>query len=162
MTVQSKELKNGEIQEPRYRSPTAIVRPAVAVYYSVRLLQFIAWALLAMSTFGNYITFIGGWQAWKWDWWRPVESLGSITWSMVFAAVAYQGVFAVLQWGTKALRWWLVYGLALIASAIPSFLTYNAWAGPFFAAHIGAIFAAIVIGLASIGADALPEWVLVG
>ena len=143
-------------------SPTAVVSPGTAAYYAIRILRVIAFILLIMSTFGNYITFIGGWDAFRWSWSRPIASLQAVVWPMAIAAVVYQGTFSALQWGMKALRYWLVYGIALLASAIPSFLTYNAWAGPFLSAQIGVFFAGTIVLVASVGADALPEWVLVG
>lgn len=153
MAVQSKALKDGKAEEPRaYRSPTALVAPVAVALMAIRILRVIAFLLIAMSIFGNYVTFIGGWAQLSW----------AINWSMAIVAIAYQLIFGVLQWGMKALRWWLVYLFALFASAIPSFLTYHAWAGPYLSIHIGALFAFILVGLAAIGADALPEWVLVG
>lgn len=162
MAVKSTALKNGEAQQTRYRSPTAIMTPSAAVVVMVRLLRLLAVLLLALSTFGNYVTFAGGWGALGWDWAKLPASIAAINWPMVIAAIVFQGVFAALQWGSKAMRWWLLYGLALLVSAIPSFLTYNAWAGSYFSAQIGAFFAGTIIFLAAIGADALPEWVLVG
>lgn len=152
MSVKSTALKNGEPQQARYRSPTAVIPPGHAAGCAVRIMQAIALILLALSTFGNYVTFIGGWDSLGW----PVNLL------MVGAAAVYQAVFSALQWGMKALRNWPMYTLALIGSAIPSFLTYNAWAGPFLSVHLGVYVTVLIIGLASLGADAIPEWVLVG
>lgn len=117
---------------------------------TINLLRIIACVLIIASTWGNYIVFVGGWGAWY-----PIDWM-----AMVWAAV-YQALCSVFQWGFKALRWWMLYLVALIASAIPSFLTYNAWLGPYLAVQIGPVVAMIVIGLATLGADALPEWVLV-
>lgn len=130
---------------------TAVVPHGAVIRAMVFILRTIALILLVLSTFGNYVTFIGGWPQWSW----------SISWPMAGAAVAYQALFSVIQWGAKAARWWLVYTVALLASAVPSFLTYYGWAGSYLTVQVGAIMAFIIIGLATIGADALPEWVLV-
>lgn len=161
MAVRSAHLKDGEAA-PRYRNPTAIVQPVAAVIAMVRLLRLLALVLLVLSTFGNYVAFAGGWEALGWDWSDLPTSIAAISWPMAGAALVYQGIFAAIQWGSKAVQWWLLYTVALLASAIPSFLTYNAWAGPYLSAQIGALLAGAVVFVAAVGADALPEWVLVG
>jgi hypothetical protein len=158
MTVKSTELKNGEPKQARYRSPTAMVDPYVAAHATILMLRGVSILLLLLSTFGNYIAFIGGWNApWR------------LAWPIIAAAVLYQVVFSLAQWGTKALArathnwaWGLGYAFALIASAVPSFLAYNGWAGPWLAFQVGVWPAGIIIFIAAVGADALPEWVLVG
>jgi hypothetical protein len=144
MSVESKPLRSS------VRSPHVVPRSAVIVAM-IWMLRIISLALLIVSTFGNYVQFVGGWdQYWP------------INWAIVGGAAAYQLICSVFQWGFKAQRWWMPYALALIASAIPSFLTYNAWAGPYLSAQVGGVVAGLLILGATIGADALPEWVLVG
>jgi hypothetical protein len=138
---------------PATRTPHVLPRSAVIVA-TITMLRIVALALIVASTFGNYVQFAGGWPA-------PGGVL-PLDWLIIGAAVAYQLICSVFQWGFKALRWWLPYAVALIASAIPSFLTYNAWAGPYLSAQLGSIIAGVLILAATIGADALPEWVLVG
>lgn len=149
-------------EEPRKAYSTHVFGRATTIRWTIRILRVVAWALLVMSTFGNYVQFVGGWEQVYWNWRDLAGSIGSIAWLAVLFAVIFQGVFSLLQWGAKANRWWLLYSFALLGSAIPSFLTYNAWAGPYLTAQIGAALAVVVIGLAVIGADALPEWILVG
>lgn len=149
-------------QEERRAYSTHVFGRSVVIRWTIRVLRFVAWALLIMSTFGNYVQFAGGWEYVSWSWRDLAGSLAAISWLAVFFAVLFQVVFSLIQWGSKANRWWLLYIFALLGSAIPSFLTYNAWAGPYLAAQIGTVFAVVVIGLAVIGADALPEWILVG
>lgn len=135
---------------PRRRTP-AVVSAGRVITLMFWMLRFFAVLLILGSTFGNYVQFVGGWNvAWP------------VSWTAIGFAVFYQLVCSVLQWGFKAVRWWPLYGLALIASAIPSFLTYNAWAGSYLTAQFGTALAFVIMGLAVIAADALPEWVLVG
>lgn len=147
MTVKNEPLR------PTARSPHVLPRSSVIVA-TIWMLRIIALALLVASTFGNYVQFIGGWPA-------PGRSM-PFSWLVLGAAAGYQLICSLFQWGFKAQRWWLPYALALIASAIPSFLTYNSWAGPYLSAQLGSIIAGLLILGATIGADALPEWVLVG
>lgn len=153
MTVQQSPLVNGKPAEETRgvsrRSPAMVSRGGV-IGATIFMLRVLALLLIVASTFGNYVQFMGGWERY----W-PVSA------AVVGLAAAYQVVCSLFQWGFKALGWWLPYGIALIASAIPSFLTYNAWAGPELAVSIGPILAGVVILLCTIGADALPEWVLV-
>lgn len=170
MSVKSSTLHDGKTEDARrraYRSPTAVVEPDSAVRVMVIVLRVAAVLLLVFSTFGNYVTFAGGWDALGWNWRDLGASFAAINWPMVVAAIVFQIIFAALQWGAKAAAadeplWWWAYAFALIASAVPSFLTYNSWAGPFLAFHIGGLFAGVLIFIASAGGDALPEWVLVG
>lgn len=166
MTVKSRRIspRYGEDEErvgARTYS-TYMFSESTVIRWAIRILRFVAWALLVMSTFGNYVQFAGGWERIYWSWRDLGGSLAAISWGAVAFAVVFQAVFSLIQWGAKAQRWWLLYTLGLLASAIPSFLTYNAWAGPYLTAQIGAAFTVAIIGLAAIGADALPEWVLVG
>lgn len=118
---------------------------------TITILRVLAVLLIFTSTFGNYVQFVGGW-----------EFAASVNAVALALAIGYQALCSVLQWGFKALRWWPLYALFLLASAIPSFLTYNAWAGPYLTAQFGAALAFGMLGIAVIAADALPEWVLVG
>lgn len=140
-------LKDG--QRIDRRSPHVVSRSGI-IRLTIFILRVIAVLLIVASTFGNYVQFVGGWE-----YWRPIN------WPAVAFAVTYQALCSVFQWGFKALRWWVPYVIALIASAIPSFLTYNAWAGPYLSVLIGSILSAAATGIAVVGADALPEWVLI-
>jgi hypothetical protein len=142
--VQSAPLQKKQARSPHLVSQTWVIGLTIA------LLRVVAILLMIASTFGNYVQFVGGWDA-----------ISPISWVIVALAVAYQVICSVFQWGFKALRWWALYVFALIASAVPSFLTYNAWAGPYLAAQLGSVVGTGLIALAVIGADALPEWVLV-
>jgi hypothetical protein len=135
---------------PRARKPHMVSADRV-VGITIAILRFLAILLIISSAFGNYVQFVGGWN-----------NLGPLNAVALGLAIGYQALCSVLQWGFKALRWWPLYAFFLLASAIPSFLTYNAWAGPYFMTQFGPILAIGLIGIAVIAADALPEWVLVG
>lgn len=144
MTVKSEPLNRPVRPSPAVMPRGCVITGALAV------LRVIAVALILMSTFGNYVQFVGGWESYA-----PIQ-----TTPLIYAAL-YQGVCCVLQWGFKAMRWWLPYVFALLASAAPSFLTYNPVIGPYLAGQIGMYGAIIIVFLLVLAGDALPEWVLV-
>lgn len=152
MAVKSSELINGKApEEPRRKRPSAALMSRGGVIGAMVLtLRIIALILIVASTFGNYVQFMGGWERYL-----------PIGWVVVGIAALYQLICSLLQWGFKAGGMWIPYTLALLASAAPSFLTYNAWAGPYLAAQLGPLLGTIILFIATIGADALPEWVLV-
>lgn len=154
MTVKSEPLIHGkpmgdEEKRPARRTPAMVSRGGV-IAAMIFILRIMAVLLILMSTFGNYVLFAGGWERYL-----PIDI------AVVGLAAFYQLICCLLQWGFKAARWWLPYGLALLASAIPSFLTYNALVGPYLMTQIGPILAGAFILISVIGGDALPEWVLV-
>jgi hypothetical protein len=155
MAVRSIPTRNGKTEDEeqgRRRKPSpAMVSKNGVIGAMIFILRIIALILMVASTFGNYVQFMGGWERY----W-PIDLV------VVGLAVLYQIIFSLLQWGFKAGEMWIPYFLALVASAIPSFLTYNAWTGPYLAVQIGPLLGYIVLLAATIGADALPEWVLVG
>src|SRR5262245_10690966 len=101
--------------------------------FAVWLLWIGSAALLILSTFGNYVQFVGGWDAITWPW------LSTRSAAAVGAALIYQGIFSPAQWGFKARRWWFPYAGSVLLSAIPSFLTYNAWAGAWLQQYLGVV-----------------------
>lgn len=136
---------------PRAARPSPAVMPrGCVISVALAMLRVIALGLILMSTFGNYVQFVGGWTAF----WPP-------QWTPLMYAAIYQGVCCFLQWGFKAMRWWIPYLFALIASAAPSFLTYNPVIAPTLAPQIGIYGAIIFVVLVVLAGDALPEWVLV-
>lgn len=153
MTVKSSELVNGRAPR-RPRPTTAVVSQNGVIAAMIFILRIIALVLIVASTFGNYVQFVGGWP-------KPEETLPFDV-LIVCIAMLYQLICSLLQWGFKAGGMWVPYALALLASAAPSFLTYNAWAGPYLATQIGSFLGVALLLIATIGADALPEWVLVG
>ena len=129
---------------------------------AVILLWILAITLWLASGFGNFVQFVGGWGL--------VWPLNDKTAGGVFYALIYQGIFTLAQWGFKAKRWWFLYVAALLASAIPSFLTYNSWwINPWIVARLGPsvpftfawAIASVVIFVATVINDLIPEWVLV-
>lgn len=128
---------------------------------AVVMLWIIAIVLWLASTFGNFVQFVGGWEY--------VWPLGAYTGKGVLYALVYQGVATLAQWGFKAKRWWFLYSVSLLASAIPSFLTYNAWANGWLVARVGpaapadvvALLASLLIFILVVVVDLIPEWVLV-
>jgi hypothetical protein len=140
MSVQSRPIGTS----PHVFRRSAVLRAMIGI------LRIVAVLLIIASTFGNYVLFVGGWSQWT-----PINAVA------VGLAALYQALCCVLQWGFKAARWWILYFAALFASAIPSFLTYNAWAGPYLAVQFGPALALLIMAIATLGADALPEWVLV-
>lgn len=128
---------------------------------AVILLWIMAILLWLFSTFGNFVQFVGGWSY--------VWPLNSATLPGVVYALIYQGIFTLAQWGFKAKRWWMLYGIALLASAIPSFLTYNSWANGWIVARVdgrvppdaATLLAGLFLFVVAILVDLIPEWVLV-
>jgi len=127
---------------------------------AIVMLWVLAILLWLASTFGNFVQFVGGW-AYTWP-------LNANTDKGVLYALVYQGIFTIAQWGFKAKRWWVLYLVALLASAIPSFVTYNAWANgwlvarvPTAPADVVALLAGLLIFLIAVLVDLIPEWVLV-
>lgn len=152
MTVKSTELINGKVH--------VISRHSVETG-AIGLLWFLAIILWLASTFGNFVQFVGGW-AYVWP-------LGDNTGGAVLYAIVYQVIFTIAQWGFKAKRWWMLYAIALLASAIPSFLTYNAWANGWLVSSVGstapadiaALLAGLFLFIIAVVVDLIPEWVLV-
>lgn len=149
MPVRSAPLNNPPSIHMARPSPALVPRGCV-ITAALVLLQVIAIALMLMSTFGNYVTFAGGWKTF----WPP-------QWVVMLYAFLFQVVCSLMQWGFKAMRWWVPYTLALIASAIPSYLTYNVVIGPYLALQVGAQLATVVVIIFVVAGDMLPEWVLV-
>lgn len=143
-------------------SPTTKVIPGHSVETgAVVMLWMLAILLWLLSTFGNFVQFVGGWDL--------VWPMNQHTGRAVLYALAYQAIFTLAQWGFKAKRWWFLYGVALFASAIPSFLTYNAWANgwlvaraaPTVSQEIAPILAGLLLLIVAVIIDLIPEWVLV-
>lgn len=132
------------------RPSPAVLSRGGAIGGMVFILRVMAILLVIASTIGNYVQFMGGWEKYL-----PIDFV------VIGLAFVYQLICSLLQWGFKANRMWIPYILALLASAIPSFLTYNALFGAYMAVQVGTVLAPIGIGIAVIGGDALPEWVLV-
>jgi hypothetical protein len=140
----------GSSTRPAARPSPAIMPRGCVITAALVMLRVIAIALILASTFGNYVQFVGGWASY----WPP-------HWTILLYAAIYQAICSLFQWGFKAMRWWLSYTLALIASAIPSFLTYNALFGPNLTTQIGLYPTIVAVFLFVVAGDALPEWVLV-
>lgn len=157
MPVHSEQLNS----RGRSLSPQVIPRHTVEGG-AIVMLWIIAILLWLASTFGNFVQFVGGWER--------VWPLNEQTATGVLYALIYQGIATVAQWGFKAKRWWALYALALLASAIPSFMTYNSWwINPWIVARLGPsvplplawLIASAVIFVATAINDLIPEWVLV-
>lgn len=128
---------------------------------AVVMLWIVAIVLWLASTFGNFVQFVGGWEY--------VWPTGAYTGKGVLYALLYQGIATLAQWGFKAKRWWFLYSVALLASAVPSFLTYNAWANGWIVARVAstapadvvALLAGVFLFIVAVIVDLIPEWVLV-
>lgn len=152
----------------RIRYRTGFIPAAPLARTAVVAAQAAALGLVVVSFFGTYVAFCGGWDAWLgradgWAEWKnlfvPIALVG---------ALLYQGLAFLIQWGALVLAlhrggvWWVVYLLTLGASAVPTYLGYigavegplTAWTGTAVTAHVAA-------GLGAIGADIVPELVLV-
>lgn len=149
------------VREAPQRTPHVIPRQSVETS-AIVMLWIIAILLWLASTFGNFVQFVGGWGL--------VWPLNERTAAGVLYALVYQAVATIAQWGFKAKRWWPLYMLALLASAIPSFVTYNSWwINPWIVARLGSSvpdllawwIASVVIFVATVINDLIPEWVLV-
>lgn len=149
--------------EPLRGGPRSQVIPKRTVEQgAVVMLWVVAVALWLASAFGNFVQFVGGW-AFVWP-------LNEHTAAGVLYALIYQGIATVAQWGFKAKRWWGLYVFALLASAIPSFMTYNSWwINPWIVARLGSSvpfmlawsIASAIIFITTVINDLIPEWVLV-
>lgn len=147
--------------EPTRARSTHIVPRHTVEGGATVLLWIVAVALWLASTFGNFVQFVGGWGF--------VWPMNVSTGKGVAYALLYQAVFTMAQWGFKAKRWWGLYAFALLASAIPSFMTYNSWAngwlvarvGPAAPAEVSALLAGLLIFVVVVIVDLIPEWVLV-
>lgn len=149
------------VREAPQRTPH-VVPAHVVEAGAIIMLWVIAILLWLASTFGNFVQFVGGWGL--------VWPLNERTAAGVLYALVYQAVATIAQWGFKAKRWWPLYMLALLASAIPSFVTYNSWwINPWIVARLGSPvpnllawwIASVVIFVATVINDLIPEWVLV-
>lgn len=137
----------------------------------VRLLGLVLWLA---SLFGTYVPLAGGWEGVTAKPWPPAPAAFGI-------ALALQVCFSWAQWTFKAralawwrsrdrwegyavqasVSWWLAYTGALLISAGFSAYTYGLWAQPALEA-MGPVWAGlIVVGIAAIVADMLPEWIYV-
>jgi hypothetical protein len=140
---------------PHVVSKRSVETGAIVILWVLAILLWLA------STFGNFVQFVGGWGAV----WPPGEQTSK---GIVYALI-YQAIFTVAQWGFKAKRWWMLYTVALLASAVPSFLTYNAWANSWLVARVGqtapadiaALLASVFLFVIAVVVDLIPEWVLV-
>lgn len=146
-------LESGRVERRQAYRSQFIPRGCMA-RSAIGLLWFVALVLLAVSTFGNYVLFVGGWERMRW----PADRDAAIALGL---AVGFQAVCCLAQWGFKAIRLWFAYGIALFVSVIPSFLAYNAGVGPWLEPQIGWVLAPLAIFLVSVFIDMLPEWILV-
>lgn len=148
-------LVNGRVVEERgpRNQTTKVIPSSAVVIVLIRALQVIAVLLVIASIFGNYVQFVGGWPA-------DNAALPLDAAAILYAAV-YQVGCSVAQWGCKHQGWWVAYAAALIVSAIPSFFTYNAWAGVWLAVLIGPALSIVAIALIVLFIDMIPEWILV-
>lgn len=135
--------------------PSTQVIPGAAVATTlVRALQAIAFVLILVSTFGNYVQFVGGWPAEEGQT-LPLDA------AAILYAIVYQVGCSIAQWGCKHRGWWFAYGAALAVSALPSFFTYNAWAEVWLTVLIGPVFSVVAVALVVLFVDMIPEWILV-
>lgn len=149
-----------ETSTPRHRS-SHVVSQRSAETGAIVILWVLAILLWLASTFGNFVQFVGGWGF--------VWPTGEQTGKGILYALIYQAIFTAAQWGFKAKKWWLLYIVALLASAIPSFLTYNVWANGWLVDHVAhtmpadvaALLAGAAIFVLTVIVDLIPEWVLV-
>lgn len=146
-------VRSEPIEKKRRKPSPAVLSKGGVIGAMIWILRIIALILMVASTFGNYVQFMGGWP--------PEGKTLALDFAVAGVAFAYQIILSLLQWGFKAGQMWIPYAIVLIASAIPSFLTYNALLGPYLATQVGDTLALLGIGIAMLGADALPEWVLV-
>jgi hypothetical protein len=152
--VRSEPMTNGRPTGQKATAATSQVIPSgCAAMGAIVLLWVSAIGLLVASTFGNYVLFVGGWERAGWP-------ANATMWRAVLFACLFQGICSIAQWGFKALRLWPAYAVALLVSVIPSFLTYNEWAGPWLTIYIG-WFSGIAVFLTAVFVDMLPEWILV-
>ena len=117
----------------------------------------ILWAaaavMMAISTFGNYVQLVGGWRN---------TTLDNIAQDALLYAVAWQAFCFVGQWAFKARQQWALYVLFLAISAVPSILTYHAWAGDYLNLVTGlSIGGWLLVVIGAVLNDMAPEWILI-
>lgn len=115
-------------------------------------------APIIISTFGNYIAFVGGWE--------NVSS--AIVARALVVAVVWQAICCGCQFSFKAKQWWVAYIIALVVSVAPTFVgfytpVYN-YLAPVLESHLDNGVMPLIMFLTGVSAfllDALPEWVAV-
>jgi hypothetical protein len=179
MAVKKRDLPAQNRQEeaaPHYAPPrdTGMVEAETVARGAIPLVRLTALLLWFSSLFGTYVPFVGGWAAFTAQPWPPsLLALGgaallqaAFTWAQwSFKARAVLWWRAQQRYGGIAARasagWWLAYAIALVISAGFSTVTYGQWLTPALAALGGPWWAGwIVVGIAAILADMLPEWVI--
>jgi len=117
----------------------------------------IQWAVAGtfalISLIGTFVQFAGGWeyidnfnQDWAW----------ALIWSLVFQFFCSAGQFAFLR-----VRAWFWYIGCLGVSVIPSILSYWEYTGDYFAQRLPTPLAFILVVIACIALDCVPERILV-
>jgi hypothetical protein len=111
-----------------------------------------------ISTFGNYVAFVGGW--------------GNVSTAIVgralLVAVVWQAVCCICQFAFKARGWWVAYGVALLVSVAPTFVGYYQpvydYLSPFLSQYLDRGVMPLIMlftGVSALLLDVLPEWVAV-
>lgn len=123
--------------------------------------RMVALVLLLTSTLGTYVQFNGGWERiWVFD-----ERAGQAA----LYALLWQILFFLWQFSMIRVRAWRWYIFALLASAVPSFMSYYDLAYPWLVAYIGRylpdgpdrVLTVVILLVAVVGNDMVPEQVLV-
>lgn len=165
-----------EAPKPRQLPPneTGMVEAmqlAGGAVWMVRLLGLVLWLA---SLFGTYVPLAGGWEVVTKQLWPPAPvALGiavalqvAFSWAQwTFKARALAWWRSRERWGAYAVQaaasWWIAYAGALLISAGFSAYTYGLWAWPALEA-MGPVWAGLlIVGVAAIVADMLPEWIYV-
>ena len=138
-------------------NPTAMISGNAAERALIIALQVAAWALVGLSVVGTFY----GWQGRDVPITAPWLIIGAIQAAprIFLAAVAVQGLLALLQWGSRHRvfadpRWWALY-LAGLAPSV--WWNWTSYGDPLIAVGVPWM---VALGLVLAG-DILPEFALV-
>lgn len=179
MAVKKRDLHGDEHREqPRqeYAPPheTGIVEAESVAHGAVLLVRLVALLLWLASLLGTYVPLAGGWEPVLKTPWPPALIPACIAGALQLAFTWAQWSFksrAVLWWRAQSrfgsvaaqasVGWWMAYLVALLLSALFSIVTYGQWIAPMLTGFGPPTLGWIVVGIAAILADMLPEWIIV-
>lgn len=164
-------------QAPAHYAPpheTGMVEAEHVAHGAIPLVRAVAVLLWIASLIGTYVPLAGGWDPVLAQPWPPALIAASVAGLLQVAFSWAQWSFksrAVLWWRAQdrfgsiaaqaSVGWWLAYSVALLLSAGFSIATYGQWIAPLFNQIGPPLLGWIVVAIAAILADMLPEWIMV-
>jgi hypothetical protein len=153
---------------------TGVIEVDLVARSAVPLVQLIAVVLWVLSLIGTYVPFAGGWDVVLVKLWPPLSAALWLALGTQIPLSLGQWAFksrAILWWRNRdrygviavqtSLGWWAAYAVALVLSAAFSAVTYGQWIVPLLTGLGPAWAAWIIIGIAAILGDMLPEWIMI-